>query len=364
MANISTKQVSLLVIVPLLLTAMAQVALAGSDRLVGPLPNMMEPSVADKPEAGSSNCPRPRWHPAMAFDSIRREAVLFGGLDTDGNPLGDSWEFNGSYWHEQTSTNHPSPRFGHVMAFNEATRVVLLFGGTAGDKTSGETWLFDEHKWSRFQGDGPSPRTGAQLAYDSRRRRIVLFGGVDFDRHVVFGDTWEWDGRRWRRMATEGPPGRFYGAMAYAPLKRQIVLFGGNMATDVSSSEKWSAGRLGDTWCWNGRRWRQLSGDAPGSRDHHTMAYDNVAEAVTLFAGFDGHYLDDTWKFTDHWQRLATSKAPPARGGRPAMFFDTARRRLTVFGGGTGAGTELSPRAFNDLWYLSGSGWKQVGRCE
>ncbi len=142
------------------------------------------------------------------------------------------------------------------------------------------------------------------------------------------------------------------------------ALFGGNKANDVSSSEKWSAGRLGDTWSWDGNRWHQLSADGPGPRDHHAMSYDKVTGAAILFGGFDGRYLDDTWKFTNHWQRLTTQEAPPARSGRPALFFDDARKRLTIFGGGTGAGTELPPRTFNDLWYLSSSGWEPGAICQ
>jgi hypothetical protein len=385
-ANMETKLRLLLIVGSLLLSARARVAPAQSEgdhrpRRIGvsvpdaeTSPHASEQQVDAEPiilgldpslhVANSATCPRPRWHPAMAFDSIRGKAVLFGGLDTAGSPLADTWEFAGGKWLEQTGADHPSRRFGHVMAFDQAAKAMVLFGGSAGDEVLSDTWLWNGKKWSRFRGECPPPRTGAQLAYDSGRKRIVLFGGTDFDRHVVFGDTWEWDGRRWRRKATEGPPSRFYAAMDYDSVRRQVILFGGNKANDVSSSEKWSAGRLGDTWSWDGNRWHQLSADGPGPRDHHAVSYDKVAGAVILFGGFDGRYLDDTWRFTDHWQRLTTQEAPPARGGRPALFFDDARKRLAIFGGGTGAGAELTPRAFNDLSYLSSSGWEPGAICQ
>ncbi len=299
----------------------------------------------------------------MAFDSALGEAVLFGGLGESGNPLGDTWKLDSLHWYKQKSSDHPSPRFGHAMSFDSTARVVLLFGGETAGKTSGETWLFRQGKWSLFRGEGTPPRAGAQLAYDSHRQHIVLFGGVDFNRHVVFDDTWEWNGQRWLRAASAGPPGRFYGAMAYDARRQQVILYGGNRATDVSGPEKWSAGRLGDTWSWTGRKWRAIDDRGPSHRDHHAMAYDPTAKAVILFGGFDGHYLDDTWKFADAWQRLPLSRAPPPRGGRPALFLDDIRQQLLMFGGGTGAGTNLASRPYNDLWSFSSSGWEAEGSC-
>src|SRR5206468_2427231 len=55
-------------------------------------------------------------------------------------------------------------------------------------------------------------RAGHAMAYDRGRGVTVLFGGSDGPND---GETWEWDGSRWRLKATSGPLPRNGHAMAY-----------------------------------------------------------------------------------------------------------------------------------------------------
>lgn len=88
------------------------------------------------------------------------------------------------------------------------------------------------------------------------------------------------------------------------------------------------------------------------------MAYDAGSKRTVLFAGFsggfeDGTYLGDTWTFDGKtWTKWEPGPAPPARGGKSGMAYDTVRKTLMLFGGGT------PQRALNDLWQFN-NGWSQ-----
>lgn len=83
------------------------------------------------------------------------------------------------------------------------------------------------------------------MAYDAERRRIIRFGGNYAGQRL--GDTWEYDGREWRQLASNGPAARNHSAMAYDSKRKRITLFGGHDGENV----------FGDTWEWDGFKWLQ-----------------------------------------------------------------------------------------------------------
>lgn len=97
---------------------------------------------------------------------------------------------------------------------------------------------------------------------------------------------------------------------------------------------------------------------APTPRNQPAIAFDSKRGKLFLFGGFtggfeDGIYLGDTWSFDGKaWRKVESGPAPAARGGKPGMTYDTVRKALVLFGGG-------SPQlAMNDLW-LFNNGWSQ-----
>jgi hypothetical protein len=121
---------------------------------------------------------------AMAYDSARGVAVLFGGQD-GGNLLNDTWEWDGMNWMFRPTAVAPSARDNHRMAYDSARGVTVLFGGFDG-AASGQTWEWDGANWRmRIPAPSPPPQEAHAMAYDSARRMTVFFGG---------GQTWEWVG--------------------------------------------------------------------------------------------------------------------------------------------------------------------------
>jgi hypothetical protein len=86
------------------------------------------------PQAPAS-APPARFGHAMAYDSwpTLRRVVLFGGRTSGSNSsvLGDTWEWDGVSW-TQVATSGPAARSEHAMAYDALRRETVLLGGIAG----------------------------------------------------------------------------------------------------------------------------------------------------------------------------------------------------------------------------------------
>jgi hypothetical protein len=234
--------------------------------------------------------PGSRVDHAMAFDDARNVALLFGGIpsgDVTGSPFSDTWQWDGGDW-TQLSRSGPSARSGHAMAFDSNRKVAVLFGGI--DSTGAglaDTWEFDGQDWTQQEDAGPQGRAGAAMTFDAAGLRVILFGGSGaIAGQVAFGDTWAWDGKTWVQIADFGPPGR--SAFGMVSMGDGIALFGG-------------APQFGDTWEFDGKHWTQRQDIGPGPRSGHAMAFDIVRSRIVLFGGLTTgtNVVGDTWEHAE-----------------------------------------------------------------
>jgi len=159
--------------------------------------------------AVAPSLPPTREVTAIAVDTLRNEAVLFGGIASVGGFLADTWVFDGSTWTQRTVATHPSARAGHTMA------------------------------------------------YDSVRDRVVLYGGGDVS--VALFDTWEWDGTNWSLVPTTmAPPS---GTMAFNPTSNDITL----VATVESGQAR--------VWNYDGTDWSAAAGVIENDRRTTTVGF-------------------------------------------------------------------------------------------
>lgn len=266
--------------------------------------------------------PAGRWSPAMAFDSLRGQSVMFGGYGPFPGYQGDAWSWDGATW--SLAPTGPSPRAGHAMVYDNQRDRIVLFGGDATPNPSilatpsNETWEFNGLSWSLVSTNGPPARTGHKMAFDSQRGRTVMFGGPNPS--PLHPDTWEWDGTSWAQVNTSGPT-RAGHAMAYDAHRGRVVLFGGHYA-----------GQLGDTWEWDGVSWTQIPVVGPAPRQDHQLIYNPQRARIMLFGGWSGSsYLGDSWEWDGTtWAQIGSSG--PARGGH-VMTYDSGRNRVVLFGG-------------------------------
>lgn len=298
-------------------------------------------------EAGQATLDRPsgRMYAALAYDTQREKAVLFGGTSawtqaTDWIGLGDTWEWDGAGWHQLTPLKSPAPRHSTVLAYDANRGVMVLFGGAGQDATHmpvylDDTWEWDGQNWSEAQpATRPPARDGATLYYDPSRQKVVLYGGYtkdEYGQNKFFDDTWEWDGQTWTQFTLEKSRAVSSVALLYDERQQLPVVMDGQ-----------------GLWILKDSRWYQPNyPQTPPGRWAGSLAADPLHQQIISFGGFQGQEIfNDTWSFNgETWKKIITRQPPPARYGAN-LFFDLKRKRVVLFGG------HDSNTFYNDMWEL------------
>jgi len=219
--------------------------------------------------------------------------VMFGGEDSGGEYLSDTWEWDGS-WHQRDVTG-PQARGDHAMA--TLGNVVVLVGGYCGCGMTGalsDTWEWDGSTWTNMNATGPSVLSAESLAAATLGDHVVAF---DTNQTTSI-----FDGHAWTASNVGGPSGRRDFAMASSG--STVILFGGDGL---------DANDFGDTWQFDGTSWTEVATTGPSPRAGSAMA--TLGDAIVLFGGLDGsgNVLGDTWSWTGSaWAKLGVS-GPSAR---------------------------------------------------
>ncbi len=261
--------------------------------------------------------PSARFVHASAYWSgaTGHHVLIFGGQDNLGTSLGDTWTWDGSTW-QAAANSGPSARVLPAMASETARSRALLFGGYGAGGLQGDTWVWNGSSWKSLPVAGPSARAGHAMAYDAARDRVVLFGGQDSTGYT--GDTWEWDGTNWVIASTSGPMPRRDHTLAY--VGGHVVLFGGVNSANVEMS---------DTWEWDGTFWRKTPIGPPPPRASHSMASDSTSGTLLMYGGADVNgAFDDTWSYVPGNYTVFYQLAQQALGS--ASLTSTPDGKLTV----------------------------------
>ncbi len=271
--------------------------------------------------------PSPRMGPALAYDSVRGQVLLFSGYDGWAGNLGDTWIWDGSTWAPRTPATGPSPWdfsfSSHRMAFDSVRGEVVLFGGKYFQSQS-QTWTWNGSTWSlRSASSQPPFRESPGLCFDSVRGEVVLFGGDQSQSPM--NDTWVWDGSSWtQRFPVTSPPARTGAMMVFDSVRGEVVLFGGLQYL----------AELQDTWVWDGSNWTQRHpASSPSARAYGAATFDSSTGEVVLFGGGANPGLDDTWTWNgSSWTQQFPAASPPGRN-YCGMAYDTVRSQAVLFGG-------------------------------
>jgi hypothetical protein len=197
----------------------------------------------------------PRDHHAMVDDGTGA-LLLFGGIGSDRAAAwpGDTWAWRGGQWTRVTTTG-PPPRARTALAYDSRRRQVVLFGGVTPpgpDNTQvflGDTWIFEGGRWRSVpQVDGPRGRYAHAMVFDERAGLVLLYGGSGAHSGAPLADMWSWNGVRWTAVPLKGPtPGhRYQPVMIHDRARGRTVLYG--------TLERFRD----DTWEWDGSRWFEI----------------------------------------------------------------------------------------------------------
>src|SRR5262249_44882016 len=133
-----------------------------------------------------------------------------------------TWEWNGLSW-TQRPVAGPSPRYNAAMAYDSARRQTLLYGGVGGGGNSADFWSWGGFVWTQIAGQETLPgfRGSPSMAFDPNSATLVLDGGPF---------TATWDGHEWTAHANGlGPAAK----LAYDPTQLTVV---GVLQSNAASS--------------------------------------------------------------------------------------------------------------------------------
>ena len=297
------------------------------------------------------------------FDASRHRLVVFGGAGKGVGSRNDTWLVDlrkDPVWSAlATLGTPPRPRNLHVSAWDPVRDQLIVFGGLDDSgvipQALGDLWALSFARgtptWSQVVPAGPAPpaRFSSQLVYDTSRDRFLLIGGSTL--RESFDDVWELrmaPSPVWRRLSPAGAsPGALDGHMCQYDPARDRVLIVGAVDNDV-----WALA-LGS----GDGEWEPLHvAPGPSERDRGLLRLDTTRDRLLLFGGFGLNsqgdlftWLNDTWALdlagTPAWNQLSPAGVlPPARDGANGAY-DAAHDRLVVAAGVVDGS--------NDLWTLA-----------
>lgn len=177
---------------------------------------------------------------ALAFDSSRQQAVLFGGND-NGNPeTSDTFLWSGTDWRTASPAHAPPPRNNAASAFDVARGNVVLFGGESSVGYWGDTWVWNGVDWLEKRPQTvPPTRSRFGMTFNPLTGTVLLFGGVN--EGGALSDTWSWDGTNWSQIVTKvSPQQRGNHGFAHLTNARRSFVYGGSTFTSTPARYPWA----------------------------------------------------------------------------------------------------------------------------
>lgn len=258
-----------------------------------------------------------RYTAAMAYDSLRKQVILFGGntvTESGSGRVNDTWVWNGTTWSQQfPGTSPPAYPSSIFMVYHASRDETILVTNYQNDFV----WVWNGSNWTqRFHKSLPVLFGMGPMVYDRRSGLVFMYNGLR---------TLTWDGVAWTRLSpAQEPPNRSGHALAYDEEREEVVLFGGEDSNTIP---------LNDTWVWNGVDWTQRTpATSPPARAQHAMAFDG--QRVVLFGGLSPVQVGTnpwTWDGSK-WTEIVT-QSTPQHTPTPLMVYDSGRREVVYYVG-------------------------------
>lgn len=282
---------------------------------------------------------------SMVFDGSRNRLVVVGGFDGHAG-IQDSWvlDLSGTPQWSSFDTQGSFPGGGRVVGDPEGDRILLYRG-------QNDVWalpLGDPRIWAHIAASGTAasdPRWEA-VVLDTRHRRLIAAGG-----HAHPGDTWALPltgaPATWSRMISI-PTGAHMHTAVLSPHTDQLVVFGGARHWGPAVSETWVKD-LDDRGLWH---LLSPSGTPPSPPEGHAACLDATRNEMLVFGGHaTGSGLASAWSLSlgssPQWKRIDATGQPPSERWGHAAVFDPRGDRMLVFGGSSNSAFYLG-----DVWQL------------
>jgi hypothetical protein len=304
--------------------------------------------------------PLARQSACGVYDPVRDRLLVFGGADSSGTLLGDTWALpmgaGGTWAKVPLASGEPEGRERAAAAYDAGHDQMVVYGGR------GQGGLLDvvltlsfpgTAAWNTLMPSTPRPaaREWAAAIVDPLRDRLVVYGGGTpgpSSDVVAFGLGAT---HPWTTLTPTSAPHPFRAAaLVRDPVRNRMLLFGGLDASNVASNSVWSLDLSGPA------AWTLLTptGAPPGARFYASAVYDAARDRVLVFGGVgfvpSFFVYNDVWSLqlagTPTWQLLSPSGTPPSPRYLHSAIVDPVRDRMVVFGGSNGTIEN------NELWTL------------
>ena len=177
--------------------------------------------------------PAPREGAALAWDAKDHYLLMFGGATTaaDGSNFtpDDSWAWTNGQWKQLQTAQAPPGRTFPAMAYDPVRQEVILFGGGSAnsDPFRNDTWAWDGNHWTQLQpNSSPQPGAYLRMAYDPELRVLTLVRQSNRPGDLL--ETWSWSGTNWTRVASGTTPSpRWFFGLGNDPATGEVLLVGG-----------------------------------------------------------------------------------------------------------------------------------------
>ncbi|MBK8976564.1 MAG: hypothetical protein IPM29_11660 [Planctomycetes bacterium] len=250
--------------------------------------------------------PSARRGATMAWDGVNQQVLLFGGhAPTPGQLLGDTWLWSGTGWTSRNPTNGPTARRQQAMAWDPIRNQIVLFGGVDASGILDDTWTWNGLTWTQHHPPvSPTFRYGHAMAFDSVSQAVLLFGGLPMN-----SETWQWNGSVWTQVnlpPAQAPSARSMHAMAHDPGRNVVVLTAGRDSTGLRN----------DAWEWNGNAWQPQTPPSgpPGARAAHSMTPDPLDRMVIVGGDSTTSTWHDTWLYGVMRRAMVTTSGTACSG--------------------------------------------------
>jgi hypothetical protein len=292
--------------------------------------------------------PLARQSACGAYDPVRDRLLVFGGADSSGTLLSDTWALplgaGGTWALLPLSTGEPGARARATAAYDASRDQMLVYGGRGPAGLLNNVLalsLAGTTAWNVPFSSSPPPaaREWAAAVVDPARDRLVVAGGgtpgpsSDVSAFALGGT------HPWSTLTPSTKPGPFRAAaLVHDPVRNRMLLFGG-LDVNTATNALWSLDLS------NPSVWTRLTpaGTPPGPRGYTTAVYDAARDRVLVFGGANlsaGVLYNDVWALqlagTPTWQLLTTAGTQPAPIYLHTAILDPVRDRMVVFGGSDG----------------------------
>lgn len=157
----------------------------------------------------------------MAYDPDRGDLVMFGGAGASGQPLDDTWLWDGSSWSEAAPPHSPPGRFQAQMAWDPKSHLLILVGGTGGSGCSSEGPSIGS------SGSAVPPSAASVTSTSVSASAPQSASAEPAAGCTTLQDAWAWDGDDWSQLSL-GQGSTELGSYSLA---------GAEMATDPGSGQ-------------------------------------------------------------------------------------------------------------------------------